>query len=231
MEVGVDPIRSTALCGGCGADNPDSWYAGGTLLFPRALGMLRAVCLLLAAGVGLCDAARPPPDMRLSNCTRTGFDIRNPEEVMECLQGAQEALYCDKKPFTEESYPGVRGGFSCHNQTFDYKPIAALHDVHMYVDGDTKVSVGVGKFGHGQKTFHPMEADHYITTILLISTDPGVGPGHRVIAMKQFDPMKDKVPEATFMGLPHTRVRAVAHCNLHGAWATEKASVVPGGGR
>jgi desulfoferrodoxin-like iron-binding protein len=169
--------------------------------------------------------------MRLSNCTRSGFDIKDPEQVADCLHGAQEALYCDKKPFTEKSFPGARGGFSCHNETFDYKPIAALHDVHMYVDGETEVSVGVGMFSHDKKTFHPMEANHYITTILLISTDPGVGPGHRVIGMKQFDPAKDKVPEAKFHDLPHTRVRALAHCNLHGAWATETTSVVPGGGR
>ena len=181
---------------------------------------------LVALGLGAA------PDMRLANCTRTGFDIRDPEQVMECLHGAQEAIYCDRRPFTEESYPGAHGlQPACHNQTFNYKMIAPLHDVHLYVDGGTKATVAVGAFGDGKKTPHPMVADHYITTILLISTDPGVGPGHRVLAMKQFDPAKDKEPEATFTHLPHTRVRALAHCNLHGAWATEKPSVIPGGGR
>jgi desulfoferrodoxin (superoxide reductase-like protein) len=239
------------------------------LLAASCLGLSAAVPEPPLVGLGLGAA----PDMRLENCTKTGFDIKDPLQVMECLHGAQEALYCDKKPFTEKSYPGARGGFSCKNQTFDYSPIAALHNVHLYVDGDTKASVGVGQFTHDKKTFHPMEANHYITTILLISTDPGIGtpadispvpppvspfpvvwlccivaaaaladeapcasvatagPDHKVVAMKQFDPAKDKEPEVTFTDLPHTRVIALAHCNLHGAWATETPSVVPGGGR
>ena len=101
-----------------------------------------------------------------------------------------------------------------------------------------------------------MEEDHYITTVLLVSTDSGIAPDQKIVGMKQFDPKVDKDPEFKFGHLPHTRIRAVAHCNLcvpsrpspvswpvvfawlvdallacvcrHGAWESEAQSVVPG---
>ena len=101
-----------------------------------------------------------------------------------------------------------------------------------HTGGGHEAIVFVGKIDprnpNGNHTSHPMEEGHYITTILLINTSPGVGPADRVLAHKIFDPKVDKTAEVKFTDLPHARFTAVAHCNLHGAWESVGHAAIPG---
>ena len=58
-----------------------------------------------------------------SSAPCSGWDIKDPAQLVDCLKGAQEEIYCEREAFNQERYPGDHGlPPKCHGREFDYKP-------------------------------------------------------------------------------------------------------------
>jgi hypothetical protein len=159
--VGFDLIIDSILhpaCSGSASRPSRSWQLTTSSMMALRSALAAALCVASVSAIPQGSvAALSPPDFRLANCTATGWNIRDPKQVEECLKGAQEAIYCDDMPFNQKRYPGEDGPAgailaqlwglahallahclrfarfwaACHNRTFDYSPITGLHEVHL----------------------------------------------------------------------------------------------------